>query len=67
MFDCIDGAAERHLLTGAIPLLHRRAAFWLLSFLPDPIRPSSDDLDTEDSSPLTMSTPGLVRTPVQRR
>jgi hypothetical protein len=67
MFDCIGRAAERQPLTGANPLLHRRAAFWLLSFPPDTMRPSLVDLDTEDSSPSTMSTPSLVRTPDQRR
>lgn len=66
-FDYIGRAAERNLLTGAIPLLLRRAAFWLLSFPPDPLRPSLGDLVTEDSSSLTISTPGLARTPVQRR
>jgi hypothetical protein len=40
IFYYIGQPAERHLLTGAIPLLDLRVAFWLLSFLPDSIRPS---------------------------
>jgi hypothetical protein len=65
--DCIGWAAERLLLAGAIPLLLRRASFWLLSFPPGPIRSSLDDLDAVDSSSAPMSTPGLVRTPAQHR
>ena len=65
--DCIGWAAERLLLAGAIPLLLRRASFWLLSFPPGPVRSSLDDLDAKDSSSAPMSTPGLVRTPAQHR
>ena len=36
-------------------------------FPPSPIRSSLDNLGTEDSSKVTMSTPGLVRTPAQHR
>ena len=67
MSDSIGKATEQILLAGANPLLLRRADFWLLSFLSDPFRSSLDDLDAWDSSPAPMSTPGLVRTPVQRR
>jgi hypothetical protein len=40
--------------------------FWLLGFPPGPIRPSLADLDTLDSSGVSMSMPVLVWTSSQR-
>ena len=60
-FDLIGWAAEYLLLTGA------EAFAELLSFPPHLFHFSLDDLVPLDSSNGTMSTPGLVRTPVQRK
>ena len=52
---------------GRDPTTARHECFWLLGFPPGPIRSSLGNLDTADSSTVSMLMPGLVRTPVQRR
>ena len=52
---------------GRDPTTARHGNFWLLGFPPGPFRSSLDNLDLPDSSNRSMSTPSLVRTPVQRK